>query len=68
MQNLDFREDYPNNHISIWDFDSLNKLGLLVGFKNILLSKYLGSVSLKMQGSHFDKTSPKMSIYVEMIK
>ncbi len=68
MQNLDFREDYPNDHISIWDFDSLNKLGLLVGFKNILLSKYLGSVSLKMQGSHFDKTSPKMSIYVEMIK
>jgi predicted SAM-dependent methyltransferase len=65
---LYWREDYAGDHISIWDFERLKKLGQSAKFSFILNSKYRGSVSLEMQNKLFDRTHPKMSLYVEMIK
>ena len=67
-KDLIFRENYPGDHINIHDFDSLYKKGILAGFKKIIESKKNGSVSIAMQGSEFDITSPQMSLYVDMIK
>lgn len=65
---LQFREEHPGDHINNWDFDRLQVLGIKAGFKNIIRSKWRGSVSEVMSGDDFDKTAPQMSLYVEMIK
>ncbi len=65
---LEFRKEHPGDHINNWDFDRLQVLGIKAGFKNIIRSKWRGSVSEIMSGDDFDKTGPQMSLYVEMIK
>ena len=67
-KDIHFREEFPDAHINNWDYKRLENLGLEAGFKNILRSKYLGSVSETMRSRYFDKTCPQMSLYVEMIK
>ena len=66
--NLSFRETYPGDHISIWDFDTLRNIGLSKGFSFIIESKYRGSISKIMQGPEFDITFPHMSLYVDFKK
>lgn len=63
-----FREEFPGDHITPWDFESVSKLSEKVGFSRVIRSKPNGSVSLSMQGLEFDRTHPKMSLYVDVIK
>lgn len=67
-KDLKFRNEHPGDHINIHDFESLYNTGILVGFSKVIESKKNGSVSIVMQGDEFDKTSPQMSLYVDMIK
>jgi predicted SAM-dependent methyltransferase len=66
--NLYFRKDFPNNHINNFDYEKLYGIGKKIGFKQIIESKYLGSVSKTMQNYKFDKKTPFMSLYVDFIK
>jgi len=68
LNGLTFRDEFPGDHINFHDFDSLYKKGIKAGFSQILESKKNGSVSVAMQGSEFDKKTPQMSLYIEMIK
>ncbi|MFP4255052.1 MAG: hypothetical protein ACLFRN_11390, partial [Halothece sp.] len=65
---LEFRPEHPGDHINIWDFNRLKQCGNRVGFKHIVRSKPGGCVSLAMQGSDMDRTYPRMSLYVDMVK
>lgn len=65
---LQFRPEYPGDHINAWDFYKLKEIGQCVGFTHIIRSKPGGSVSLEMQGSDMDRTYPEMSLYVDMVK
>ena len=67
-KDLTFRENHPGDHINNWDFSRLKEIGEIIGFNQILKSKYLGSVSIDMQSNEFDKTHPQMTLYVEFIK
>lgn len=65
---LEFRLDYPGDHINAWDYYRLKKIGEVAGFTQIIRSKPGGSVSLAMQGSDMDRTHPQMSLYIDMVK
>jgi len=65
---ITFRQDYPGDHISGWDFERLHRMGKQAGFRHILRSKPGGSVSLAMQGTDMDLTHPQMTLYVDMVK
>lgn len=65
---LYFRESFPGDHISIWDFETLKKIGITNGFSFVVESKYRGSISKVMQGPEFDLTYPQMSLYVDFKK
>ena len=67
-KDLYFRYKNPGDHINCWDFKKLYELGIKVGFKHIIESKYRGSVSSIMQSQYFDQTCPNMSLYVDMVK
>lgn len=63
-----FRDEFPGDHITPWDFESVSQLAKKVGFSRVIRSKPNGSVSLSMQGLEFDRTHPKMSLHVDVIK
>lgn len=63
-----YREEFPNDHINIIDFDTIYKIGSNAKFSQIVNSKKNGSVSSRMQSIEFDKTAPQMSLYVDLIK
>lgn len=65
---LQFRKDYPGDHINCWDYERLRCHGERAGFEHILESKYRGSVSGAMRGAEFDRTHPQMSLYVDMVR
>ena len=65
---LAFREKFPGDHISIWDFSKIKSLGDSVGFSKIIRSKKEASISREMQGQDFDLTHPQMSLYVDLLK
>ena len=65
---LKFRIESPGDHINNWDFSRIKNLGDKAGFEHAIESKFGGSVSATMQGQHFDRTHPQMSLYVELIK
>jgi len=68
-KDIQFRKDHVGNHINYWTFEKMKKMMNVAGFKTILHSKYLGSVSCEMTlKSQFDITHPEMSLYVEVIK
>jgi predicted SAM-dependent methyltransferase len=66
---LQFREEYPGDHINWWTFDKLSKILYELGFDFVIRSKYNGSCCLAMTSTaKFDTTHPQMSLYVEAIK
>ena len=65
---LQFRENYPGDHINFWHFQKVNNLGCKIGFSYIVKSKFRGSISAAMRGIDFDNTVPKMSMYVDLVK
>jgi len=67
-QKTKFRDNYPNDHINLHDFESLSKTAYDEGFSYVLNSKKGGSVSAEMQNFEFDRTSPQNSLYLDMIK
>ena len=67
-KNLQFRYEFSGDHIKYWDFDKVYNLGQKCGFKEIINSKYLGSVSELMRRDEFDQKAVMMSLYVDLIK
>jgi hypothetical protein len=67
-ENLEFRSDYPGDHINWWDFEKCKLYLEEAGFSHIIESKYTGSMTPHMCGRDFDQTEPRMSCYVEAIK
>lgn len=65
---LNYNVETPNNHINQWDFARLKALGDKAGFSYVIRSKYQGCVSSVMQGEAFDKTWPRLSLYVDFVK
>ncbi|MDR1916163.1 MAG: class I SAM-dependent methyltransferase [Synergistaceae bacterium] len=68
VDGLEFRAEYPNDHISWWNYDKCKKFLIKAGFKRIFSSKYRGSVTPYMCSKEFDRTRPNMSCYIEAIK
>ncbi|MDR1982380.1 MAG: hypothetical protein LBQ08_01095 [Holosporaceae bacterium] len=68
VDGLKFRADCPGDHINWWSYEKCKATLLKAGFKNVILSKYKGSVTPYMCGNAFDRTYPRMSCYVEAIK
>lgn len=66
---LSFRPQHAGDHINWWNYDKIAQFLTRGGFENILVSSFLGSVTLQMrEWPHFDSTRPMMSLYVEAIK
>ena len=55
------------NHISAWDFDKLYDISKFF-FTDVIESRYRASISNDMRSEAFDKTSPEMSLYVDLKK
>lgn len=68
VSDLNFRDEFPGDHINYWDFNKVFKLGNEIGFKHIVESKYQGSISEKMRTKEFDLKAPMMSLYVDLVK
>ena len=66
---LDIQNKYPGNHINWWNFTKLQQMLEKAGFKDIRLSAYgQSSAPILRNILLFDKTHPKISLYVEAIK
>lgn len=68
--NIVYDKEKPGRHISWWSIEKLANLfnELPSGRVVVLESKFQGSVSQAMTGTHFDKTVPFWSLYAEIIK
>lgn len=64
----EFREGFPGDHITPWDFTMICDLGVRAGFARVIRSKPGGSVSGAMQGLDFDTVHPNMSLYADLVK
>jgi predicted SAM-dependent methyltransferase len=60
----------PGNHVTWWTMEKISKMisEKMTTKVQIIQSKYQASVSPAMVGSHFDKTSTRITLYVELIK
>ncbi|CAN7235506.1 class I SAM-dependent methyltransferase [Mycolicibacterium frederiksbergense] len=67
-RDLDFTADFPGDHINAWTFGKVKDFGRSAGFTKIIRSKRGASVSAIMQHDDFDRTCPKMSLYVDLVK
>ncbi len=66
---LEYDEEKVGDHINYWTFEKLENTLKKAGFRTVVRSRYLGSVSANMQiKEFFDLTEPGMSLYVEAIK
>lgn len=66
---LEFRKNFPGDHINFWTFGKVRSFLESAGFTTIIRSKYLGSVCRVMcNPAKFDTTYPNMSLYAEAIK
>jgi SAM-dependent methyltransferase len=66
--NLEFRFEFPGEHINSHDFESIEKLLSSIGFSKTIESKYQGSIHRNLQGTDIDITGPNMSLYVDCMK
>lgn len=68
-EGLSFDIAHIGDHINYWTFEKVRDMLSRVGFKNIIRSKYAGSVMPNMRNIiYFDKTHPEMSLFIEAIK
>lgn len=67
-KNLDFRPQFPGDHINQWDFDKVSTLGYDIGFNQCIESKFQGSVHQNLQRKDIELTAPQMSLYVDLVK
>lgn len=69
-RNLTFRESYPGDHVNYWDNNKATDFLEASGFnlKDIIASKYRGSICEEMRSQIFDQTAPWMSLYMEARK
>ena len=66
---LKYRSEYPGDHINWWTFAKVENMLNAAGFDFVLHSKWSASCSMEMKDmSYFDKTCPRMSLYIEAIK
>jgi SAM-dependent methyltransferase len=66
---LNFRGEFPGDHINYWTYRKIDNLLRDFGFKNVVRSKYMGSCCCEMTiRIKFDLTYPGMSLYVDAIK
>lgn len=65
---LEFTAEFPGDHINSWTFAKIRDFAETAGFRRIVRSKRGGSVSDVMQHDDFDRTCPKMSLYVDIVK
>lgn len=65
---LKYDVNFLGNHVNQWDYNRLKELGAKMGYRQVLRSKYRGSVSSIMQGEQFDQTWPTISLYVDLVK
>ncbi len=66
---IDIQKKYPGHHCNWWNKDKMFRMLKKAGFKNIFLSGYGQSFSPVLRNTQlFDKTHPKISLYVEAIK
>ena len=67
--NLEFRKEFPGDHINYWTFEKINTMLTSIGFSSIIRSKWSGSCCEYMADIlKFDKTHPQMSLYVDVVK
>lgn len=67
-RDLEFTTELPGDHINVWTYAKINHFANAAGFTRIVRSKRGGSVSSVMQHDDFDRTCPKMSLYVDIVK
>ena len=68
-KDLIFRNDFPGDHINYWTFSKTASFLQSAGFRNVIQSKWSGSIFKEMQNlEKFDLTYPNMSLYVECVK
>lgn len=67
-KDLDFRPQYPGDHINQWDFEKIKQLAKNICFNYCIESKYQGSIHQNLQGKDIDLTEPQMSLYVDFVK
>lgn len=66
---VEIQSKYPGNHINWWNPEKMTKMFKEAGFTKIFRSGYGQSFSPAMRDvALFDKTHPKMSLYMEAIK
>lgn len=66
---LEAQKKYPGRHINWWNKDKVFRMLRIAGFDNIYLSGYGQSSSPVLRNTLiFDKTHPKVSLYVEAVK
>ena len=66
---LDVQMKYPGNHINWWNKEKTFRMLRLAGFENIYLSGYGQSFCPVLRNTLlFDRTKPKISLYVEASK
>lgn len=66
---LEFRPNYPGDHINYWTIEKLLFFLKDAGFSTIIPSKWSASNFTEMQDTnYFDIVYPNMSLYIEAIK
>ncbi|MBQ7217109.1 MAG: methyltransferase domain-containing protein [Synergistaceae bacterium] len=66
---LEYRKDFPGDHINYWTFDKVKAVLESAGFPAVVRSKYAGSMCKAMCIlGKFDTTYPEMSLYAEAVK
>ena len=66
---IETQKKYPGNHINWWNFKKASSMLTKAGFSRIHLSGYGQSFCPVLRNTDlFDKTHPKLSLYVEAIK
>jgi len=66
---LDIQKQYSGNHINWWSEAKMARMLNLAGFEKVYCSGYGQSFSPVLRNtSYFDRTHPKISLYMEAIK
>ena len=68
-QDLEFRKEFPGDHINYWTFEKAKKMLMDTGFDTVIRSKWGCSCSREMRNTVlFDNTRSNLSLYVDIIK
>lgn len=67
-----WQENHGGSHTNWWNYEKINKMLKIAGFKEIYRSFEQGSHFAEMRGKGrhygFDSTHPELSLFVEAIK